>query len=301
MRVISPSAELLRTVRAQMEERLPPREQDLLQLLGVSDFLTAMTVAHQERAVGRIVFPFDRLEAALSLLAGVGLCVRRAGVEFTQSHSPVESTDHARSLVPAGTPGATHGIVYFGVAEDLVEGAEAIAQVGQQEMLAQLFGYPECCARAFGKMDPERMDRTPDTITDTGPFPRQMNPCLPYLTGLQLLFHFPCSPRCAPSRELRAQRLRYLSRLAPMILTLEELGAGIALYGPKLGIALVTRAQRVDEETERLDEVLTRSEHSRDLLTRLEQPVLLRLRSPHTFELNGTLFEEKRGFVARFE
>lgn len=299
--ILQPSLSPLRAIREELGARLPEQHRPLLHLLGVPDYLTCITVSLGERAAGRLLLPMKKLEPTTRLLAGLGLHVRRGWLDFMPKVSGVEGTDHDRAAVPRGTPGATHGMLYLAQSEDLTEGAEHVERQGQHELLAQLFGYPDCCARVFTQpSSPGHHDKTPDTFTHPGPFPRELNPCTPHLYGLHLLFHFPCSPRCEASRELLRQRLGHLRKYAPSCAEYERLGAGIALYGPRVGIALATRYHRVDEDTYELEEVVTRGERLHALLP-TGTPPRLRIHSVHDFELGTTRVEDARGFIARFE
>jgi hypothetical protein len=303
-RITEPSPALLRAVREELRQNLPEAQRPLLELLGVYDFLTAITVAHGERAAGRMIQPFAKLEPAIELLRGLGLRVRRAGFDFMSTSSGIDGTDHQRAVVPRGAPGGTHGMVYLALTEEFVEGAEAVERAGQHGVLGQLFGYPECCTRIFLEPSGHHLDKTADSIPDVGPFPRDLNPCTPYLHGLNLLFHFPCSPTCQPSRELLAHRRGYLEGLAPSAVALRGLGAGLALYGPELGIAQVTRWRREGDEL-LVEEVLTRSEQSCGLFSRAAAasagPVRLRVRSRRAVDIGAQRVEGERNLVAWFE
>jgi hypothetical protein len=192
-------------------------------------------------------------------------------------------------------------MIYMSQSEDLAEGAELAERLGRHDLLAQLFGYPDCCSRVFTQPSSQSHDKTPDTYTDTGPFPRAMNPCLHHLYGLHLLFHFPCSPWCEASRELLRQRMDYLRKYSPSFAEYERLGAGLTLYGPRVGIAMATRYHRLDDGSYVLEEIVTRSERSRQVLSSAGGPLRLRIHTAHDFELGDTRFEDSRGFVARFE
>ncbi|NMO14639.1 hypothetical protein HPC49_14940 [Pyxidicoccus fallax] len=300
--IIAPSPALLRTVRDELGSHLPEAHRPLLHLLDVSSYLTCITVALGERAVGRIILPMEKLEATTGLLKGLGLHVHRGWLDFMPRVSGVEGTDHDRVAVPRGTPGATQGMLYMGLDADLVEGAEMTERQGHHGLLAQLFGYPDCCSRVFTEpAAPKHLDKTPDSYQDTGPFPREMNPCVPYLYGLHPLFHFPCSPRCTASRELLRQRLGYLRRYAPSCAEYDSLGEGIAFYGQGVGIAVATRYQRTDEDTYLLERVVTRGDRLREVLSRPGASPRLRIHSVHEFELGDARIQDARGLVARFE
>lgn len=300
-RIVPPSLSVLRAVREELGAHLPEQHRPLLHLLGVPDYLTCITVAVGERAVGRMILPMEKLEPATQLLSGLGLHVRRGWIDFMPRVSGVEGTDHDRAAVPRGTPGAALGMIYIGHSQELVEGAEQVERQGEHGLLAQLFGYPDCCSRVFTQPSSQHHDKAPDTYLDTGPFPREMNPSLPYLYGLHLLFHFPCSPRCEASRELLRQRMGHLRKYAPSFAQYEEMGTGLVLYGPQVGIALATRSHRVDENTWVLEEIVTHSERSRQALSSAGSPLRIRIHSVHDFELGPTRIEDRRGFVAWFE
>ncbi|MDY7228807.1 hypothetical protein [Hyalangium rubrum] len=301
VRILPPSRALLDSVRQELGENLPPEHRPLLGLLSLSDFLTVATVLHQERAVGRLILPMERVRPTMEAIGALGLYVRRGAIDFVEPRGPVEGTDHARHELPSGTPGATHGMFYFGVAEDLLEGADVLEQTNQHAMLASLFGYPECCVQLFTRTGEERLDKTPDSIPDLGPFPRLMNPCLRYLFGFQLIFHFPCSPRCERSRTLLEGRLAYLKRHAPSAAGVAALGTGITLYGPRTGVALVTRSRQVAEQTFEVEEVVAAGSKLPALLAHAPSPVQLTLHGAHAFELGGVAVEDVHAFVARYE
>ncbi|MCP3102946.1 hypothetical protein LZ198_29115 [Myxococcus sp. K15C18031901] len=296
-----PDPTLPRAIREELRANLPPPQGELVQLLGVSDFLTCITVALGERAVGRSILPLEKLEPTTAALEALGLHVRRGWLDFMPRVTGVEGTDHDRAAGPRGMPGATHGMLYYARSDDLTEGAEFVEQQGQHGLIAELFGYPTCCSSVFTAPSAEHHDKTPDTYPDTGPYPREMNPSLPYLFGLHLLFHFPCSPRCEASLELLRGRLNFLHRYAPSCDEYARLGAGIAFYGTAVGIGLATRYRDLGGDTFELAHVITRSDALHRLVEAAAPTPVLRLHSVHDFELGGSRVVDARGLVARFE
>ncbi|MCI0626725.1 MAG: hypothetical protein L0387_34605 [Acidobacteria bacterium] len=300
VRVVNPPLSLLRATRGELAATLPSRERTVLDLLGVSDFLACITVAGGERAAGRMILPQEKVDRAVVLIRGLGICCRRSRFDVVLRAGPLTDTDHQASFVPRGNPGATRGMIYLGLTEEFVDGVEAAEMAREGSLLARLFGYPDCCSRFFIDYTGRQFDKTPASIPNTGPFPRDMNPLIPCLYGVSLLFHFPCSPRCEPSLCMLCRRRRYLARLAPSSRALGELGTGIALYGPEVGIALVTAYRHIDCDTYLMEEVTARSVTSRDVFSRMPAGTLIRLRSPHTFEIGGMGFDSQHSFAALF-
>lgn len=301
IRVIPASAGFHQELKAELSAHLPDAQREAFLLLGGAHFLECLAAVHGERAVGRAVLPLAKLEAGVQRIRALGLHCVRSRNDFISRGDVVEGTSHRGSMVPRGTPGADFGLLYYGVDAELVEGTEQVEFQGAHALLGRLFGYPECCCRFYTEGNPLRADRTADTISDLGPFPREMNPLKSGLYGLRLLSHFPCSPRCGPSRELLGRHRSYLARFAPeSMAAFDSLGAGVALYGPQVGLALVTGFRRLAEHTYEVQEVITRGDHARKLFSS-SGPLVLHLHSAHVFELGSRRFEDEEGFGAWFE
>jgi len=300
IRIVEPSPFLLHAVQEELARSLPDEQKPLLKLLGISDFLTCITVVRRERAIGRMILSHEKLEAAGTLVGKLGLHWKRSGCDYMLKDNIVEGTDHEGAFVPRCSPGANHGVLYFGLCEELVAAAEDLELIGEHRFLGQLFGYPECCVRFLVESRIQRFDKTPEAISDAGPFPSEMNPLLPALYGLHLLFHFPCSPRCEASREILWRRQRYLAHLAPSMSVMARWGAGIALYGPQIGMALVTAYRTIGEGTYMAEEITTRSEQSRRLFLNGMASIHIRIKSCQSFAVGDTVFKHGLCRVAIF-
>lgn len=295
-----PPVRLLRAVREELNRALPPEQKRLMELVGVSDFLACAAVIRRERVAGRLILRQHKVEEAVALMRSAGLYCHRAGFDCLTGDECVRHTEHKGRFVERGRHAGAKGVIYFGVSEEFAEGAELLEVEGEHAFVGELFGYPRCCTKFFTECEGVQQDKTAFTIPDRGPFPRGLNPVSPYLYGLHFLFHFPCSPRCAASLEILERNRAYLAGLSPSSLEFHGFGAGIALYGPQVGIALVTRYEQAAEDT-----YLAREVHARDgslLATSLQGrgDVLIKIYTPHRFEVGGTLFEDIYSFAARF-
>ena len=127
-----------------------------------------------------------------------------------------------------------------------------------------------------------------------------MNPVSTYVyRTASLLFHFPCSPACIHSIALSRQRSRFLSQIEPGIRTIENLGSGLALYGPEVGIGLATEFERQGAGTFRLFKVVTRSQTTRELFNGRTEATI-RFNAPSAFEIDGRQFSRRDQFGALF-
>ncbi len=235
------------------------------------------------------------VEAATAL--GVHCCIGR--VRLVSVPDAIPETRHAALFVTDDRPDFM-SLVYFGVTAAIAEGAEQVELYGDHRLLGRLFGFPECCTDFFVGSEAAGSDRLPASIDSLGPFDRLMNPISTYVYGVpNLLFHFPCSPACSPSIMLLEQRSRFLSQIEPSILATENLGRGLALYGPEVGIALATEYEAQGSSTFRLYKVLTRSETTQELFGARTEATI-RFSSPSTFEIDGCAFSRRDQFGALF-
>jgi hypothetical protein len=298
MEIIAPSRRLLDETRATLEDALPPGGGEIVRRLGLSSYLECATVAACERAAGRLIVPEDIADRVMELVSRLGASCRRAGFRMLHLPSPVEGTDHHGSFVPEDVAGS-RPLLYLGITPDFARGAEIAELGGDHAVLGGLFGYPTCCVDAFRASASSTFDRLPATIPSTGPFPFAMNPVVPHLYGISFLFHFPCTPACEASLDLLHRRQRFLAKLAPPAAAFCGLAAGIALYGPEVGIGLITRYEELEPGVFRALAVLTRSDRTRSLFSGAESP-LVRLYNPHSFTIGRRRFDGPDQFAAVF-
>lgn len=299
VRILEPDFSLLSRIRQELSSSLSQHEAELLALIGVANFLTCHTVVQHERSAGRLILPQEKVDSAAQVIGSLGIQCKRADFDVRLRQNTVEGTDHEVTFVPRHS-GGDRGIIYFGIDQELVTGAQMAERHGEHDLMARLFGYPDCCRQSFSAGAGKSFDRTADCIPDVGPFPRDMNPLLQYFCGLTFLFHFPCSPRCQTSQEISRRRRSYYSRLAPTLQELESLGAGIALYGPRLGIALVTAYTQVSEGLFRAEEITTRGATLRQWVGDADGTLEIRLRSHRHLEIGSHTFHDDDGFGAKF-
>jgi hypothetical protein len=209
LEVLAPPAAELEAAGRQLAASLDGERHELLRLAGFHNFLSVESVAQGERVGGRIVVPRDRAGRIERLTAGLGVRCRRGRLDYRTGASPVPGTFHSGSLVPRTDDSADSALIYVGADDEFLDLAERLDLGRRHEQLGHLLGYPRCCIERYCRGG-GGSDRTADSIHDPGPYPRVMNPLLATLFRLPLLFHFPCSPRCEPSRALLESRARWL-------------------------------------------------------------------------------------------
>lgn len=298
MDILPPSSRVIEETRAALLCNLPPGGGEIVRSLGISSYLECATVAAGERVSGRVIVRGAEPERVIELVRGLGACCERGRFRLLRAKSPVEGTDHRGAFVGDDVADALP-ILYLGINPAFARGAEQAEAAGEHAVLGRLLGYPECCVEAFRAGESGVFDRLPSTIPSIGPFPAAMNPVVPYLVGFSVLFHFPCSPHCGPSLELLRARQRFLARLSPPSTALGELSAGIALYGPEVGIGLITRHEELEPGLFRPNELVTRSERMRALFSGEPSP-LVRLRDAHSFSVGRRQFDGLDQFAAVF-
>ena len=282
-----------------LRERLHGPERCIADELGISGYLAVATVATRARPAGRLAVSPDQVPQFLEAAAELGLycCIGRARLVSVPDAIP--ETRHAALFVADDRPHAM-SLVYFGVSADIAAGAEQVELYGDHRLLGQLFGYPDCCVEFFVNSETAGPDRLPATINSLGPFDRLMNPVSTYVYGVpNLLFHFPCSPGCRPSMMLSKQRSHFLSEIEPGVRAIENLGTGLALYGPEVGIGLATEYERRDTSTFRLHKIVSRSQTTHELFG-MRAEAIIRFDSPSVFEIDGRRFSRRDQFGALF-
>jgi hypothetical protein len=278
-----------------VERSLPAEDRALVAALGLGNFLHVASVVERSRAAGRLILRPEVVGTVERYVAARGGCALRAPFFHAEKPSPVAGTHHAGSFVSAPENGA-RPVLYFGLTEAFARGAMQADLSGAHALLGRLFAYPACCADAYDATATARqLDHLPTTIADVGPYPAALNPVVPYVYGLpHLLFHFPCSPRCAPSQALLARRARRLAAWDDRLARWPRLGRGIAVYSPTAGIALVGESERVDETTYRVASVVTAAGSA------IRAGTLLRIAGPHAFDVDGEPHGGRDAFVAHF-
>jgi hypothetical protein len=261
---------------------------ELLGLLGFADFLAVYTVLCHHRAAGRIVVPGPAADQVQSLILKSGVACRRAPYRLRKIPSRVRGTDHlARAVMD--DPDADI-LLHFGVSDVVAEAAELASLTQNHELMGQLFAYPECCVAAYKSSRFPQADRTTLSIPSIGPFPAEMNPVTGHLfRPLAFLFHFPCSVGCETSLFLRRSRQSCIQTLFPEISRVDQLGRGIALYGERIGIGLITSWSEAGGGYYRIHRVVTKDRRLRRLLAQ-GSTAALRLTDPHDFQIGETAF-----------
>lgn len=298
---ITRPSNVLERITAELWCSLEPDKKELLELVGISEFLCCLSVLNRERVAGRISTSQKAAARVGSLLGALGLHCHRSVLDLLPQPDLIGGhVKHHAAYVAQGSRDDAWAILYFAVDEEFARGAEAAELNKAQRLVGQLFGYPDCCSEFFLREDGVNQDRTPRTIHDAGPFPSILNPVLAELYGLSMQFHFACSPRCPQSLEIARGRLKSLERYAPSVAKLESLGAGITLYGPSLGAALATRYREAEPGTYEIEEVVTWSDKASAVFAGNGGPARLRLQSAHYFELKGRNYSDSLHFAALF-
>lgn len=293
--------DVLGKIIEELNSALAADEAELLRLVGFSEFLCCLSVLRRERVAGRLSVSQDGAGRAAELIEALGLHCRRSALDLLPQPDLIGGhVKHNSVYVPQGSRPQAWAILYIGVDAEFAAGAETAELNREQRLVGRLFGYPECCSEFFLRNDGVNQDRTPSSVTDAGPFPSILNPALNELYGFSLQFHFACSPRCARSLALARARLDYLKEYAPSICAAERLGAGITVYGPSTGAALVTRYRPLGGGAYEAEEVLTWDEKAAEVFSRNGSPPRIRLRAAHDFEIEGKTFNDEAHFAAVF-
>ncbi len=279
----TPPSSFLRTVREELASSSTPKWRRVVEVIDVSGYLACRSVFDRQRAAGRLMVRPAKLSQALLAIKDLGLAAC-AGETFCQSaEQQVEGTEHAGKLLTDAEPSSAWAFLYFALDEELAEGAMQVEQRRNDELFGRLLGYPECCIQAYVAGRSKGHDRTACSVSSLGPFPSLLNPALQPLYGIgSPIFHFPCSLTCAKSLALAQSRLADLATAAPSASRLAALGAGLAIYGPTLGIALVTKWRDLGRGRYELRRLVSRSETSRNFFGRWPRPVVC-LETPHRF------------------
>ena len=279
--------------------RLQGPERAIADALGISGYLAIITVAQRERPAGRLTMPPSVVPAAIAAAQALGVHCQIGRLRMLSVQDAIPETRHAARFVIDDRPDAL-SLVYFGVSAVIAEGVAEVELRAEHHLLGKMFGYPECCTAFYLGSGHAGADRLPATIATLGPFHRSMNPILPYVYGMPgTLFHFPCSPGCTASMALHRNRMRILTNIDPSIRGLEALGAGLALYGPDIGICLATEYDRRDASTFQLHKIVTRSATTRAFFHTRARPEI-RFTTPHDFEIDGQHFSTPGQFGALF-
>jgi hypothetical protein len=286
--------------RAELARYLPPAEAGVLEALGISGFVAYATVARGGRALGRLEQNREDLERAMGAIRTGGLECVRSRFDMLSGREAVGGTFHSGRLVPRDTEPEARAVLYFSHRREFALAADVVERAENDRLAGRLFGYPECCIDFFERTGGGQ-DKTPACVAGLGPFPRALNPVVGLLYGIRLLFHFPCSTSCAASAALVEERLRHLRQYAPSLEDFDRCGAGLLLYGPRLGIALATRYRPVGDDVFLLDEVVTRRAQSFDVFSTLPGAPIVRYLSPHRFEVGGLQCHDDQSVIARFE
>jgi hypothetical protein len=267
---------------------------------GLAVYVAVATVARRQRAAGRIVLQPGREDSFAALVGAMGVRCHTGRARIVSLPDVVNGSGHAGLFVLDDRPDASI-IVYFALSDALASGAEAAELHGQHELVGSLFGYPRCCVASFIRQQVVGADHTAAGVPSLGPFPRIANPVVPYIYGaINTLFHFPCQVDCSQSLALRNARVAWLRDTQPEMSAYGQLGGGLALYGPELGIGLATDYERLSDDTFAVRCIYTRSKTTADLFGAIPQ-VVLQLQGPHVVRLNQRLYSHSSQFLALFE
>jgi hypothetical protein len=296
--LIAPSNRVLLETKAALLDTLSPGAAEIVRLLGLSNYLACVTVAERERAAGRLLVDDEAAARFPSLCQDLGASCVRAPFRMRVVQSPVEGTDHCGQFV-ADSVADGRAIFHVGITQSFAEGAQLAEVQSEHAVTGRLFGYPDCCVHGYADGPRPSVDHLPASVRSTGPFPFEMNPVVPYLYGASFLFHFACSPRCQASLALLRARRTFVERLAPPAAGFAGLGRGIALYGPAIGIGLITQSDEIAPGEYRVHEVVTASRRTAQLFAETGDAIL-RLFSAQSFSLGRRHFDDARQFIAIF-
>ena len=272
----------------------------LARLVGLSNYLAIVTVALGERAAGRLLVKKNIADKLVKTVRSMGVSCHRAKFHCIEKADAVDGTHHRGSFVNDEPKGAL-AVVYFGMNAYFAKGAEWAEYTGNHHVAGNLFGYPDCCVAHFEQSNEDEADKLPSTIKHTGPYPREMNPLTFYVYGVpNLLFHFACSPECQRSAALAETRRVFIGSLTRKPRQMKALGAGIAIYGPELGIGLITRYQQVDASEYEIQEVTTRQAITRMLFAGREWQ-RIRMYGAHRFRIGKKIYSGNLTFAAQFQ
>jgi hypothetical protein len=271
----------------------------LLEEFGLEVYIAAATVVRRQRAAGRVVLQAGREETFNAFAMAMGLRCHIGRARMVRLPDVVDGSGHAGLFVLENRPDA-FVIVYFAISDALASGAESAELHGQHELVGSLFGYPGCCVRSFIQQEALGADYTSAGIPSVGPFPKVANPVVPYVYGaVNTLFHFPCRVDCPQSLELKKARMAWLRDMEPEMSAYQQLGGGLALYGPELGIGLATYYERLSKDMFDVRCIYTCSKKTAELFGGSPK-VLLQTQGPHLVRLNKRVYTHSSQFVALF-
>ena len=299
VQLVRPPSLPIQAVREELSESLPPPDLELLKLLGFENYLACLTVVRKERAAGRILLDHAKLGAAPAALRSIGLSFHVAPYECVPLAATTPAAYHEARFVPVGGDRRGRAVVYVGIDDDFALGAFHAEAARQNEVLGEMFGYPDCCIRSYGTAAGAGQDRTANAIRSPGPYPHHLNPVAPLLHGLPLIFHFPCSADCSASLELARRRRDAIESIAPSLGRVWEVAVGIALYGPRVGCAMVTDAVDVGPRSFVVRELVTKDPDRMTFVDK-EHPCVLTLLSARRWTCGGQEFSDRAGFAAIF-
>jgi hypothetical protein len=300
--VSSPNKVVATQIFAELEQSLDPWWQELLVVLGFNDFLACWSVAQQYRIAGRILVPSNQVATLQSILKKLSLQGYRARHDFLTQTGVVDSrcTIHQGVFIPQDSQPHAQAVIYLSRDAEFASGLELAELYQKHQLVGQILGYPICCTNFFLANDSHNQDKTPLTLTGKGVYPGILNPLLAELYGLNLHFHFACAPDCAASLRIARQHQQSLQPFAPSVALLDQLGSGILLYGPTLGIGLVTTYTPSTHNQYLLQEVVTWSDQTTAFLTSLTSPPQLTLTTAHNFAINNRVFADPGHAAAIF-
>jgi hypothetical protein len=270
----------------------------LLETIGLSDYLAVATVSTRERAAGRISVPLRQAAEVAALIRQLGLHAQVGRFTMRKLPSMVEGTDHSAVLV-SSSEAATHAVIFFAVSAELSRVLEDVMLARDHALIGRAFGYPQCCIESFRSARPKGEDHLPSSVLDVGPFAAPLNPVVALSLGISLLFHFPCSLRCDWSLAIARRRLEWLAARAPEAWVLARLGAGISVYGPAVGMAVISRYDVRRDGRYAVHEVRVGRRRTADLF-RGPEGGLLTLDAAHRFAIGRCTFADEHSFAAIF-
>ena len=232
-------------------------------------------------------------------MKALGLYVVVGRYRLRPTTASVSFVQHEAVRVPVNDPNGD-SLIFFSEKRRAALLAEEATAYGADDIIGLLYGYPRCCIDFFNNVRCLSADRTSLSISSLGPFPKAMNPVLPALTGITILFHFPCSPFCSQSRRMLEERIAWLDGRASTSEKLRVIGRGIGVYGSDLGAALLPGLVGRDATTFELRNAWTSGGPIKALIRRSE-PAYLRIEDVHSFRVGNCAFSGSEYFVAQFE
>ena len=185
---------------------------DLIAAKNITEFALLLT---GRKRVMRLVARQPLLDRLEILADSAGLTIQRSPFALRTVFSTV-TYDHFQTWSEFPPDADDEFVVFVGHGGAAREACELEASSYSDATAAALYGYPPCCARAYGRIaarEPWIKVHLEDATAVNYPYPGNKLASLvsPYLSLLS--DYFPCSPGCAPSIELARLAEKALSEV----------------------------------------------------------------------------------------